>query len=117
MGDNFEKTNTILQGVKGPTATAIKALAMDLDNKFVELEKRNEERHKAIMSAFEDSKKATENKICELERSTNERFSKLKVVMFFAEHWKLLLIVLIAALIVFGIIRPESGFEFFRTFK
>lgn len=117
MGDNFEKTKEILAGVKGPTATAIKALSMDLDNKFADLDKKNDERHKAILEAISVNKKQTEDKIKALETSTNDRFSKLKVVMFFSEHYKLFLLIILAALIILGAIQNDKVLDFFRTFK
>jgi len=117
MGDNFEKTKEILAGAKGPTATALKAMAMDLDTKFTELDKRNEERHNSILEALRCSKLETEARIKMLEDSTNERFSKLKVVMFFSENWKLLLIVIIAFLIVLGLISSEDSLSIFKNLK
>ncbi|MDO9634221.1 MAG: hypothetical protein Q7J05_04150 [Paludibacter sp.] len=117
MGDNFEKTKEILAGVKGPTATAIKALSMDLDHKFADLDKKNDERHKAILNAISINKKQTEDKIKALETSTNDRFSKLKVVMFFSEHYRIFLVVTLALLIVLGIIQNDKTLDFFRTFK
>ena len=50
MGSNFEKTILILNGDKTKSSLAIKALAMDLDTKFDELDKKNDERHEAIPS-------------------------------------------------------------------
>ena len=50
MGSNFEKTILILNGDKTKSSLAIKALAMDLDTKFDELDKKNDERHEAILS-------------------------------------------------------------------
>lgn len=117
MGDNFDKTKEILAGVKGPTATAIKALSMDLDNKFADLDKKNDERHKAILEAISVNKKQTEDKIKALETSTNDRFSKLKVVMFFSEHYKLFLLIILASLIILGAIQNDKVLDFFRTFK
>lgn len=117
MGDNFEKTKEILAGVKGPTATALKALSMDLDNKFADLDKKNDERHKAILEAISVNKKQTEDKIKALETSTNDRFSKLKVVMFFSEHYKLFLLIILASLIILGAIQNDKVLDFFRTFK
>jgi hypothetical protein len=117
MGDNFEKTKEILAGAKGPTATALKALAMDLDTKFSELDKKNDERHKALLEAISINNKQTEDKIKALETSTNERFSKLKVVMFFSENWKILLIVIIAILIILGVISNEDSQMYYRNFK
>ena len=49
MGSNFEKTILILNGDKTKSSLAIKALAMDLDTKFDELDKKNDERHEAIL--------------------------------------------------------------------
>lgn len=117
MGENFEKTKEILAGAKGPTATALKAMAMDLDNKFTELDKRNEERHNSILEALRCSKVETEAKIRSLEESTNERFSKLKVVMFFSENWKLLLIVIIAFMVILGVINSENSLTVIRSLK
>lgn len=117
MGDNFDKTKEILAGAKGPTATALKAMAMDLDNKFSELDKKNDERHKALLEAISSNKRETEEKIKTLEISTNERFSKLKVVMFFSENWKILLIVIVAILIILGVISSEESQNIYRNFK
>lgn len=117
MGDNFKKTKEILAGVKGPTATAIKALSMDLDNKFADLDKKNDERHKAILDAISVNKHETECKIKALEASTNDRFSKLKVVMFFSEHYKLFLVVILALLVILGAVNNENILDFFKSFK
>lgn len=81
MGDNFEKTMAILNGSKGVAATAIKAMALDLDKKFEDLEKKNDERHKALMEAIQSNK-------CD----TDRKFEKLWVVMFFSESPKWLVI-------------------------
>lgn len=93
MGDNFEKTMAILNGSKGLAATAIKAMALDLDRKFNELEKKNDERHKALMDAIQSNK-------CE----TDRKFEKLRVVMFFSENPKFLYLVIagIVALLLFA---------------
>ena len=50
MGSNFEKTILILNGDKTKSSLAIKALAMDLDTKFDELDKKNDERHEGILN-------------------------------------------------------------------
>lgn len=50
MGSNFYKTILILNGDKTKSSLAIKALAMDLDTKFDELDKKNDERHEAILN-------------------------------------------------------------------
>ena len=42
MGSNFDKTILILNGDKTKSSLAIKALAMDLDEKFDELDKNFE---------------------------------------------------------------------------
>lgn len=77
MGENFEKTMAILNGSRGVAATAIKAMALDLDKKFEDLEKKNDERHKALMDAIQTNK-------CD----TDRKFEKLRVVMFFSENPK-----------------------------
>lgn len=83
----------ILNGSKGLAATAIKAMALDLDRKFDELEKKNDERHKALMDAIQTNK-------CE----TDRKFEKLRVVMFFSENPKFLYLVIagVVALLVFA---------------
>lgn len=83
----------ILNGSKGLAATAIKAMALDLDRKFDELEKKNDERHKALMDAIQTNK-------CE----TDRKFEKLRVVMFFSENPKFLYLVIVGvvALLVFA---------------
>ncbi|MPN62452.1 hypothetical protein SDC9_210201 [bioreactor metagenome] len=90
---------------------------MDLDNKFADLDKKNDERHKAILEAISVNKKQTEKKISDLEASTNDRFSKLKVVMFFSEHYKLFLLIILASLVIVGAIQNDKVLDFFRTFK
>ena len=40
MGSNFDKTILILNGDKTKSGLAIKALAMDLDEKFAEFDKK-----------------------------------------------------------------------------
>jgi hypothetical protein len=50
MGSNFDKTILILNGDKTKSGLAIKALAMDLDTKFDELDKKNDARHEAILN-------------------------------------------------------------------
>jgi len=110
MNGNFEKTKELLAGAKGPTATALKAFAMDIDNKFAELEKKNDERHTDIMKALSANKAETDKKITQLETNTNEKFSKLKVVMFFSEHSYLFWIIVIAILIVAGVKSDISSF-------
>jgi ATP-dependent protease HslVU (ClpYQ) peptidase subunit len=103
MGENFEKTMAILNGSKGMAATAIKAMALDLDKKFEELEKKNDERHNALMSAIRENK-----------ADTDRKFEKLRVVMFFAESPKWLVISI--AGIVFVLMMAGFG-DFLKLIK
>lgn len=94
MGENFEKTMAILNGSKTLAAVAIKTMALDLDKKFEELDKKNEERHQALIDAIKSNK-----------TDTDKKFEKLRVVMFFSENPKWLYMSLIgvtAMLIIFG---------------
>lgn len=106
--DNFEKTKELLTGDKTKTGIALKALAMELDNKFAELDKKNDERHEAILSAIKQSKEQTDRDICALKTSTDERFTKLKPVMVISENWKLIVAIVLIALIVVGLIKSDE---------
>jgi len=103
MGENFEKTMAILNGSKGIAATAIKAMAIDLDKQFADLDKKNDERHKALMDAIQNNK-------CD----TDRKFEKLRVVMFFAESPKWLVISI--AGIVFVLMMAGFG-DFLKLIK
>lgn len=108
MGSNFEKTILILNGDKTKSGIAIKALAMDLDEKFDELDKKNDERHEAILSAIKQSKEQTDRDICSLKTSTDERFTKLKPVMVISENWKLIVAIVLIALILVGLVKSDE---------
>lgn len=93
MGNDLENiTKTSLGEEKGQTPTTIKLLAMELDRKFESLEEKAKERHEEVLNAISD-----------LNTKTNQKFDKLKVVMFFSENPKLLIATLIG-LVVIGFI-------------
>lgn len=108
MGSNFEKTILILDGDKTKSGLAIKALAMDLDEKFAELDKKNDNRHEALLLAIKNSKSETDKKIEGLKKSTDERFSKLKPLMVIFNNWKIILGIVLIVLIVAGIVNAEE---------
>lgn len=108
MGTNFDKTKEILKGDRTVAGKAITLLAMDLDTKFTELDKKNDERHAALLLAITESKKNTDEKICDLKKSTDERFKKIHVLMVISENWKLIVTIILLCLIVLGVLKYDE---------
>ena len=117
MGTNFEKTKELLMNDKSKAGVAVKALAMDLDNKFAELDKKNDERHEAILLAIKNSKAQTDKEIDGLKKSTDERFEKIKPIMVIADNWKLIIGIILIVLIAIGLIRADEIKEWFKILK
>lgn len=90
MSEDFERTTKeLLKGVKGPAAQAITVMAMNIDNKLDE-----------ILNAIMQNKIDTNKRIEEIEKKTDEKFSKLKVVLFFSENPVWLYAIIAAVLII-----------------
>lgn len=90
MKEGFEKTTKeLLKDVKGPAAKAITVMAMNIDNKLDE-----------ILEAIRQNKVDTNIRISEMEKKTDEKFTKLKVVLFFSENPVFLYAIIAAILII-----------------
>lgn len=108
MAKNFEKTKELLEGEKSNVASALKTLAMDLDTKFDELDKKNDERHNEIMAAIALSKHQTDKEIEDFKSCTDDRFFKLRVFTALSENWQLILTIVIIVLAIAGIVKSED---------
>jgi hypothetical protein len=98
MGDDLEKTTKeLLQGVKGPQAKAITVMAMTIDKKL-----------DAILDAIAENQAKTDKRIDAMKQENDERFSKLRVIMFFSEHKYILIIICILLASYLGISDFES---------
>jgi len=96
--DDLEKTTKeLLQGVKGPQAKAIIVMSMALDSKL-----------DAILNAIERNRAENEEHMKAIKKETDDRFSKLKVIMFFADHKYILVIICILLASYFGFSDSES---------
>ena len=115
MATNFQKTKELLEDIKGPTATAIKSLAMDLDNKFdeldgriAELDTKNDHRHEEILEAIKNANVTTETKLDCYKTATDAKFETLKVFMAISENWRLIVTIVVIVLIVIGFAKSEE---------
>lgn len=98
MGDDLEKTTKeLLQGVKGPQAKAITVMAITLDKKL-----------DTILEAIAENQAKTEKRMDAMKKETDDRFSKLKVIMFFSEHKYILIIICILLASYLGLSNTES---------
>lgn len=106
MGEDFEKTTKeLLKDVKGTTAKTITIMAMNIDNKLDE-----------ILEAIRQNKIATDNRIDDVENKVDDKFSKLKVVLFFSEHSYLFWVIVVCIVLILSL-DTNNIFSFIRLLK
>ncbi len=106
MGEDFEKTTKeLLKDVKGQTAKTITVMAMNIDNKLDE-----------ILEAIRQNKIATDNRIDDVENKVDDKFSKLKVVLFFSEHSYLFWVIVMCIVLILSL-DTNNIFSFVRLLK
>lgn len=113
MGNELEKSVAeILNGTKqNITSKAIKLLAMDLDQKFENVDKKLD----TIVLMLKTDKEESKKEIKCINERIDKQEKKLEVVAFFSKHPKLLIILAVGLIFLIGFTIGHS--KFLEIFK